>query len=91
MSNFVLSLIEANPLNGKNLAIIAVILFPYIVPKPNYHLYNFEIREPFICSQTRAPLEFRFNDSAKLQEHLPRTARMHVDILNWLAHRKNFW
>ena len=37
-----------------------------------------------------APIEFRFNDSLKLQAHMPRPARSHVDILNWLARRNNF-
>ncbi|XP_057374282.2 ionotropic receptor 93a-like [Daphnia carinata] len=37
-----------------------------------------------------ALVQYRFNDSAKLKEYMPRTARMQIDIINWLALRNNF-
>lgn len=36
------------------------------------------------------PIEFRFNDSNKLQEHSPQTAKALIDIVQWMARRHNF-
>ncbi|KZS12141.1 Uncharacterized protein APZ42_022949 [Daphnia magna] len=37
-----------------------------------------------------ALVQYRFNDSAKLKKYMPRTARMQIDIIEWLALRNNF-
>jgi hypothetical protein len=34
-------------------------------------------------------VQYRFNDS-RLKEYMPRTARMQIDIIDWLAIRYNF-
>ena len=37
-----------------------------------------------------ADVEFRFNDSAKLQEYMPAPDKVEIDVINWLAQRNNF-
>nr|CAH0101150.1 unnamed protein product [Daphnia galeata] len=57
-----------------------------VLPKKNTNPLNGKV---LMIIPMSALVQYRFNDS-RLKEYMPRTAKMQIDIIDWLAMRNNF-